>query len=227
MYEALYKPLPDCAAYAQRIGVSWPITPNLSTLDEILFQHQCNVPFENLESYALGRVPSLEIPALFDKVVTRRRGGYAVVMASRPYHNDPLVNHGIPKLFSSQGIAVLTPDGDMLGLFYVQIGSFREQVRATNLADFMRTRGYGCRIARHVQIVAVSHLAQIASFADREFVIEKEETDGRTFTRIREAEGDARVDEIARLIGGDRGEAARRHAEELLQTASAYKNSLS
>ena len=84
-----------------------------------------------------------------------------------------------------------------------------------------------CRIARHVQIVAVSHLAQIASFADREFVIEKEEADGRTFTRIREAEGDARVDEIARLIGGDRGEAARRHAEELLQTASAYKNSLS
>ena len=76
MYEALYKPLPDCAAYAQRIGVSWPITPNLSTLDEILFQHQCNIPFENLESYALGRVPSLEIPALFDKVVTRRRGGY-------------------------------------------------------------------------------------------------------------------------------------------------------
>ena len=84
-----------------------------------------------------------------------------------------------------------------------------------------------CRIARHVQIVAVSHLAQIASFADREFVIEKEEADGRTFTRIREAEGDARVDEIARLIGGDQGEAARRHAEELLQTASAYKNSLS
>ncbi|WP_304121952.1 septal ring lytic transglycosylase RlpA family protein [Mailhella massiliensis] len=45
--------------------------------------------------------------------------------------------------------ALLTPDGDMLGLFYVQIGSFRERPRAVNLADFMRTRGYGCRIARH------------------------------------------------------------------------------
>lgn len=45
--------------------------------------------------------------------------------------------------------AVLTPDGDMLGLFYVQIGSFREPARAENLAHFMRTRGYGCRIARH------------------------------------------------------------------------------
>lgn len=76
MYEALYTPLPDCAAYAARIGVSWPITPDLATLDAILLQHQCNVPFENLEAYALGRVPSLEIPALFDKVVSRRRGGY-------------------------------------------------------------------------------------------------------------------------------------------------------
>ncbi len=45
--------------------------------------------------------------------------------------------------------AVLTPDGDMLGLFYVQIGSFRERPRAVNLADFMRTQGYGCRISRH------------------------------------------------------------------------------
>ena len=44
---------------------------------------------------------------------------------------------------------VLTPDGDMLGLFYVQIGSFRELPRATSLADFMRTQGYGCRISRH------------------------------------------------------------------------------
>lgn len=45
--------------------------------------------------------------------------------------------------------ALVTPDGDMLGLFYVQIGSFRERPRAVNLADFMRTQGYGCRIARH------------------------------------------------------------------------------
>ena len=45
--------------------------------------------------------------------------------------------------------ALLTPEGDMLGVFYVQIGSFRERPRALNLADFMRTQGYGCRIARH------------------------------------------------------------------------------
>lgn len=76
MYEALYTPLPDCAAYAKRIGVQWPLTPDLKTLDEILFRHQCNIPFENLEAYAQGRTPSLEIPALYEKIVNQGRGGY-------------------------------------------------------------------------------------------------------------------------------------------------------
>ena len=40
----------------------------------------------------------------------RREGGYAVVLASRPYHNDPLVNHDLPDMFCSLGIPVLTPD---------------------------------------------------------------------------------------------------------------------
>lgn len=85
-----------------------------------------------------------------------------------------------------------------------------------------------CRIAKNVQIIAVSHLAQIAAFADREFYIEKRETDGRTFSCIRTVEGADRVSEIARLIGGDtESETARRHADELLANAAAYKKSLS
>lgn len=84
-----------------------------------------------------------------------------------------------------------------------------------------------CKISRHIQIIAVSHLAQIASFADREFLIEKSEENGSTFTNIREIEGEERVREIARLAGGDRdSEFAFRHAEELLGTAEIYKNSL-
>jgi predicted nucleotide-binding protein (sugar kinase/HSP70/actin superfamily) len=38
------------------------------------------------------------------------RGGHAVVLASRPYQNDPLVNHDLPRLFCEEGIAVLTAD---------------------------------------------------------------------------------------------------------------------
>lgn len=44
---------------------------------------------------------------------------------------------------------LLTPDGDMNGSFYIQIGAFRELPRAQALAATMRSRGYGCRIARH------------------------------------------------------------------------------
>ncbi len=39
-----------------------------------------------------------------------RSGGYAVVLAGRPYHNDPLVNHDIPRLFCDMGVPVLTCD---------------------------------------------------------------------------------------------------------------------
>ena len=40
----------------------------------------------------------------------RRKGSYAVVLASRPYQNDPLVNHDLPDMFTSLGIPVLTVD---------------------------------------------------------------------------------------------------------------------
>ena len=40
----------------------------------------------------------------------RERGEYAVVIASRPYQNDELVNHGLPRMFADAGIAVLTAD---------------------------------------------------------------------------------------------------------------------
>ncbi len=84
-----------------------------------------------------------------------------------------------------------------------------------------------CKIAQTVQIIAVSHSAQIAAFADREFYIEKCESAGRTHSVIRTVEGGDRINEIARLIGGDPESAtALRHAEELLAQASAFKKTL-
>lgn len=40
----------------------------------------------------------------------KERGEWAVVVAGRPYHNDPIVHHGLPKMFLEQGISVLTVD---------------------------------------------------------------------------------------------------------------------
>ncbi len=83
-----------------------------------------------------------------------------------------------------------------------------------------------CKIASKVQLIAVTHLAQIAAFADSEFYIEKCEESGKTFTHIRKVEGEARVREIARLIGGAESAHVLAHAEELLSEAKTYKNSL-
>lgn len=83
------------------------------------------------------------------------------------------------------------------------------------------------RIAHSTQIIAVSHLAQIAAMSDREFLIEKQETNGKTITTVRALEGNEKVLELVRLLGGDEKDAfAVGHAEELLKQAKAYKNAL-
>lgn len=82
------------------------------------------------------------------------------------------------------------------------------------------------KIARRSQIIAVTHSAQIAASADKSFLIEKSETDGRTQTRIYETDGQRRIEEIARLVGQADSEYAQKHAQELLDQAARFKKSL-
>lgn len=76
MSEELYQPLPDIDAYLARIGITGKRSPNAAFLDELIYAHQCAVPFENLDVYEKHLVPSLGIEDLYDKVVVRKRGGY-------------------------------------------------------------------------------------------------------------------------------------------------------
>ena len=83
------------------------------------------------------------------------------------------------------------------------------------------------QIAKNTQIIAVSHLAQIASMSDKEFLIEKYEDSNKTHTKVLELDEKLKTDEIIRLLGGNLGdEFAQKHAEELLKQAKEYKNSL-
>ena len=83
------------------------------------------------------------------------------------------------------------------------------------------------RIAKDTQILAVSHLAQIAVMSDSEFLIEKQELDGKTITKVHSLTEEGKTQEIVRLLGGESNdEFARKHAEELLKQAQIYKNSL-
>ena len=64
----------------------------------------------------------------------------------------------------------------------------------------------------------ITHLPQIAAFADRYFFVKKEIRDERTVTRVKVLEGDERIDEIARMLGGDK--AAIEHAREMVKIGS-------
>ncbi len=63
-------------AYLKRIGIKGELPVNRDTLEKLLQAHLEQVPFENLDVYDFKKVPSLEADALFDKVVTRHRGGF-------------------------------------------------------------------------------------------------------------------------------------------------------
>ncbi|NED89519.1 arylamine N-acetyltransferase, partial [Streptomyces sp. SID11233] len=68
----------DLAAYLDRLGIGAApsaLPPTLATLRTVQRAQLLAVPFENLDPVR-GIVPSLELPALEDKLVRRRRGGY-------------------------------------------------------------------------------------------------------------------------------------------------------
>lgn len=72
-------------------------------------------------------------------------------------------------------------------------------------------------LARGQQVICITHLPQIAAFADQHFLIEKTERRGRTQTGVRRMEQSERVEEIARMLSGaSLTETSRRHAEQML-----------
>ena len=73
-------------------------------------------------------------------------------------------------------------------------------------------------LARGQQVICITHLPQIAAFADQHFLIEKTERRGRTQTGVRRMEQSERVEEIARMLSGaSLTETSRRHAEQMLK----------
>jgi DNA repair protein RecN (Recombination protein N) len=81
-------------------------------------------------------------------------------------------------------------------------------------------------LARSHQVLCVTHLGQIAAYADAQFRIEKHQRDGRTVTEVHRLDVDERVEELAQMLAGAEGGAgARASARELLERAEAWRNS--
>jgi DNA repair protein RecN (Recombination protein N) len=73
-------------------------------------------------------------------------------------------------------------------------------------------------LARSNQVLCVTHLPQIATFADHHYVIEKKAWGGRTRTTIRPVAGEERTEEVARMLSGARlTDTSRKHAEQMIK----------
>ncbi|MEV8426868.1 DNA repair protein RecN [Streptomyces niveus] len=78
------------------------------------------------------------------------------------------------------------------------------------------------KLAKSAQVVVVTHLPQVAAFADRQLLVEKRHDGSVTRSGVTVLEGEERVRELSRMLAGqENSETARAHAEELLATARA------
>ncbi|MFC9240305.1 DNA repair protein RecN [Streptomyces decoyicus] len=76
------------------------------------------------------------------------------------------------------------------------------------------------RLAKSAQVVVVTHLPQVAAFADRQLLVAKTNDGSVTRSGVKVLEGEERVRELSRMLAGQEdSETARAHAEELLETA--------
>ena len=74
------------------------------------------------------------------------------------------------------------------------------------------------KLAAEHQLLCVTHLAQIAGFADVHFVVDKQEQDGVTLASVKQLSGKQRIEELARMLSGETiTTAALRHAKQMIK----------
>ncbi len=117
--------------YLARIGCEEEVVADLAGLEKLMELHLQNVPFENLEVYEEGRVPSLEVADLYRKIVLQKRGGYCFelnklfyeLLKSVGFQAYPL---GVRILWNREKVTPMTHRATLVtledGIYYCDIG---------------------------------------------------------------------------------------------------------
>jgi DNA repair protein RecN (Recombination protein N) len=111
---------------------------------------------------------------------------------------------------------IVTLGDDVETLIFDEVDTGIGGVTATALGERL------ARLAERRQVLCITHLPQVAAFAERQFAIVKESDPaaGTTETVVRRVEGEARLGELCRMLGASpKDGAARSHAEGLLAKA--------
>lgn len=78
------------------------------------------------------------------------------------------------------------------------------------------------QMSKTAQVITVTHLAQIAAYADEHLKIEKKDNGQRTYTTVTELDEEGRIEELARLLGGDIASSAVETAKDMLVSAKKF-----
>ena len=129
----------------------------------------------------------------------RDAGSYAVVLASRPYHNDPLVNHGLPRLFASMGIPVLPPDAvpgatevdlsrsrlDIVNNFHARMLGCAVLAAGDPALEFVQLVSFGCGHDAYLSDEIVRLMHEASNGAKTPLILKVDESDATGPLRIR------------------------------------------
>ena len=116
---------------------------------------------------------------------------------------------------------VLAENDDIGTMVFDEIDTGVSGIAAQRVGEKLAT------LAGKKQVICVTHLPQIAAMADEHYEIKKNERDGRTFTGITRLDSRTRLNEIARLTGGDNvTETTLRSASEQVAAADAFKTAV-
>lgn len=142
------------AAYFARIGFTGKAQPDLATLEALHTAHHATIPFENLD-VQLGRPPTLEPDAAFDKLVHRRRGGWC-------YEQNGLLGRALAAI----GFDVTRMSGGVLRQLRgdMAMGSHL-CLKVTLERDYLADVGFGGGVGKPVPIAAGKHESDPIPFA--------------------------------------------------------------
>ncbi len=128
-----------------------------------------------------------------------KKGTYAVVLASRPYQNDGLVNHGLPSLFTQMGIPVLTADSlpgaeqvdlsasrlDIVNNFHARMLSTAVMAAKDDCLEYVQVVSFGCGHDAYLSDEIIRMMKEISGKAPLVLKVDESDIQGPLRIRVR------------------------------------------
>lgn len=182
----------DIKQYLKRITYVGPISPTLEVLSKLQMLHLLNVPFENLDIHNKTKI---DLTNLFDKIVTRRRGGFCYELNGLFY--ELLVQLG----FTVKMVSARAYDGRGYGAEFDHMALIVEIMGDSYLADvgFGEFLFFPIKTELNTEISDPRGIFKIEIFDEFHQVVEKKNTEGSFIPEYIFSEKERRLEEFSEM----------------------------